>query len=133
MPFAFLLWAMLAQRPQVEPALLPAYMAAVKAWGMPAPLASVRYCWEEECADSPGGGEFDYITRTIIIWPDFPLPRPDGLVLVLLHEYGHALGLHHVDREDRISIMNEGWRLPYGEHPSVEDIAAARQALGYEK
>ena len=43
----------------------------------------------------------------------------------MMHEYGHALGFAHVDRLERISIINSGWEQPYGELPTEEDKAEA--------
>lgn len=100
----------------VDSGLAASWLSARQAWGLQADVSVVRWCQEDECwAIDYGGGRWIQETREIVIWPDYPLD------LVMMHEYGHALGLEHVDRAERVSVMNSGWQKPYGESPTDED------------
>lgn len=59
-------------------------------------------------------------------WIDIRGTEPDGHVSLLIHEFGHAMGLDHSD--DPQSIMHE--QVKARAIPTDEDVRAAREAVG---
>jgi hypothetical protein len=98
---------------------------------------TVRWCQgAEECARlrASGGGLCDMRTRTIVLSNE-PVPievmdpaywgigRVQELYLIMLHEYGHALGLDHKS----MGIMRSGWDVVVPDGPSSEDFEELRR------
>jgi hypothetical protein len=113
--------------PRVDPGLEQAWRDALKAWSpYRAVVARVEWNKDVTCNSEWGGGRWIESTRTIVIcWP----PEHDVGVIVA-HEYGHALGLKHVSRETRLSIMNDGWQEPFGDTVTPQDLIEARKLHG---
>lgn len=108
----------------IEPDLRDSWCQTQLAWWPhKADLDYVLWCKDDkhQCKHV-GGGAYDIVHRTIYIDPDYNL-SPHNTVLTMEHEYGHALGLKHVARSDRLSIMNEGWDLPLSDGPTEEDLS----------
>lgn len=127
------------------------WFQACSAWWPYHAQVTVRYCNNhDECEKigNFGGGVYcnfkqicavlglDIEDRTIVLLKDRVNPlmlhpflrnmgEPTEKYLLLLHEYGHALGLGH--SQDSMSIMKQGWDWPLALGPSPEDLEELRK------
>lgn len=106
------------------------YCRATLAWYPAiAQVKAVEYCDSEwECAEQGvfGGGGYGFNNHIITIDRSYRFPA-DGVFLTLAHEYGHALGLGHV--ESHQSIMQSGWEPPLAPGPSAMDFENLKKLL----
>ncbi len=109
---------LLLSLPKVDPRLQDAWCRGVAAWGRVPSIQAVRWCDSCRACKTGGGMEAD---RIIDICGPMLEEIQGGVDMTLWHEMGHAFGLDHVDRKERLSIMNPGWDWPYGEQVTEED------------
>ena len=115
------------------------WMQACESWWPYHAQVSIRYCvGYDECEKviAFSGGLYDFQKHTITVTrervrPELMDPALYNMgevterYLLLLHEYGHALGLPHSSRDD--SVMHPGWTWPLALEPSKEDFETLRE------